>query len=169
MASPDGDWLWHKFQDALPQHVCLRIAAIKGPVATIAADSITWVGTLNRQFSVKSAYYMRSRQEFGPHDVVWSLLSRFRQTEQRGAVAVAQQHAPLAWLPPLNGWVKVNTDGSRTDADGRTSCGGAVRDATGNKVADHMAKLVRKDVLATHYYRFPPPSVIALLNGEAGG
>ncbi|KAL4292121.1 hypothetical protein GQ457_14G024250 [Hibiscus cannabinus] len=39
----------------------------------------------------------------------------------------------------------------------------------GNKVADHMAKLVRKDVLATHYYRFPPPSVSVLLDGEAGG
>ncbi|KAL4277898.1 hypothetical protein GQ457_03G006300 [Hibiscus cannabinus] len=41
--------------------------------------------------------------------------------------------------------------------------------AKSNKVADHMAKLVRKVVLTTHYYRFPPPSVTALLNGESGG
>ncbi|KAK8598151.1 hypothetical protein V6N13_095541 [Hibiscus sabdariffa] len=42
MASPDGDWLWNKFQDVLPSHACLSIAEIKGPIDAIAEDSIAW-------------------------------------------------------------------------------------------------------------------------------
>ncbi|KAK8659633.1 hypothetical protein V6N13_029830 [Hibiscus sabdariffa] len=150
MASPEGDWLWHKFQDVLPPHICLRIAAIKGPIATVAADSISWVGALNRKFSVKSAYYMRSWQEFGPHDVEcngfqssiggpWfgsgaepqasSTTVVTGRMELHRTAAEARQHVAVAWLPPPAGWVKVNTDGSRNDADGRSACGGAIRDA----------------------------------------
>ncbi|KAK8658056.1 hypothetical protein V6N13_036271 [Hibiscus sabdariffa] len=65
MASPEGDWLWHKFDEVLPSDVLLRIAAVKGPTTAISDDSIVWVGASDKRFSVRSAYTVCAKPRIG--------------------------------------------------------------------------------------------------------
>jgi len=41
----------------------------------------------------------------------------------------------IRWERPLEGWIKLNTDGSSVDNSGLASCGGVVRDENGRWVA----------------------------------
>ena len=37
----------------------------------------------------------------------------------------------IQWLKPLEGWHKLNTDGSVVGSSGQSGCGGLLRDCTG--------------------------------------
>ncbi|KAK8631475.1 hypothetical protein V6N13_028261 [Hibiscus sabdariffa] len=52
MASIEGDWLWHKFDELLPPDIILRIADVKGPNVAISDDLIVWVGASDKRFSI---------------------------------------------------------------------------------------------------------------------
>ena len=39
----------------------------------------------------------------------------------------------IKWLKPLEGWHKLNTDGSVVGSSGQSGCGGLLRDCTGDR------------------------------------
>ncbi|KAL4280844.1 hypothetical protein GQ457_03G019340 [Hibiscus cannabinus] len=58
----------------------------------------------------------------------------FADSSTAAAATLRIQHAAVAsnsWCPPEDGWVKLNTDGTRSSIDGRAACGGVLRDHTG--------------------------------------
>ncbi|KAK8632517.1 hypothetical protein V6N13_072908 [Hibiscus sabdariffa] len=77
MATADGVWLWNAFQHLLPNFVLLRIAAICGPKHGLPLDWISWDGSPNHRFSIKSAYTKRACISAGPHDCVWCIIQGF--------------------------------------------------------------------------------------------
>ncbi|KAK8508236.1 hypothetical protein V6N12_019415 [Hibiscus sabdariffa] len=58
MVAMNGDWLWASFEHLLLLLVLLCIAAIKPPIGFAQTDSLGWLPSLDRSFSVPTAYRM---------------------------------------------------------------------------------------------------------------
>ncbi|KAK8630158.1 hypothetical protein V6N13_078964 [Hibiscus sabdariffa] len=93
-------------------------------------------------------FYCGLRQFKDPnHHFLWiRLVGSYEMIEVNSATAVAVSRQQLTqlpgsnsssgtssfWIPPEDGWLKLNADGARASLDGRASCGGVLRDHNGS-------------------------------------
>ncbi|KAK8594383.1 hypothetical protein V6N13_126190 [Hibiscus sabdariffa] len=75
---PEGDWKWDELQLLLTCHILLGIAAIKAPLLNQAIDLPSWSGESSRNFTAKSAYFLRVGVENLETENIWVVLSRYR-------------------------------------------------------------------------------------------
>lgn len=57
--------------------------------------------------------------------------------------------AIVGWMPPPEGWFKINVDGAHNDFSRNSACGGIVRDDHGNFVKGFNCNISRRLPLAT--------------------
>ncbi|KAK8639795.1 hypothetical protein V6N13_138164 [Hibiscus sabdariffa] len=77
MASTNGDWRWDLFERFLPHVVLLRIAAIKGPLPSMADATIGWKLSSTKQFDLRTVYEVRLGGLDVSPDKVWRIIHRF--------------------------------------------------------------------------------------------
>ncbi|KAK8705525.1 hypothetical protein V6N13_049126 [Hibiscus sabdariffa] len=59
MVAPNGDWFWSKFEHLLPLPALLHIAAIKAPVQSAFTNSLGWLPSSDRSFTMCTVYCLR--------------------------------------------------------------------------------------------------------------
>ncbi|KAK8550683.1 hypothetical protein V6N12_039379 [Hibiscus sabdariffa] len=48
------------------------------PNPVLDVDGVGWQATKDRKFTVKSAYLLQTSFPYGPHDIIWKVIQRFR-------------------------------------------------------------------------------------------
>ncbi|KAK3212013.1 hypothetical protein Dsin_016719 [Dipteronia sinensis] len=103
----DGQWLVQQLALVIPWSIVLKISSIHSGRSLSRNDRVIWRWSKNGDFSVKSAYgdfidwLMRNLINGG---LVYGKLSVIS--------AVDVKQASIARIPPPEGWVKLNVDGS---------------------------------------------------------
>ncbi|KAK9046568.1 hypothetical protein V6N11_052454 [Hibiscus sabdariffa] len=72
-----GRWKWCLLEHVLPYEILLRLAAIK-PLFGNSYDQRGWLPSLDKKFSVRSAFDIRNRIMCDPFELIWKAIAAFR-------------------------------------------------------------------------------------------
>ncbi|GMI80336.1 hypothetical protein HRI_001702900 [Hibiscus trionum] len=78
MVADNGSWRWPAFQHLLPQVILMRLAAVLPPQQVGVADGVGWKWEARKEFSVRSAYQVRSGSVSSSSESVWKVINHFR-------------------------------------------------------------------------------------------
>ncbi|GKV18315.1 hypothetical protein SLEP1_g28713 [Rubroshorea leprosula] len=186
---PDGKWNLDIIAYPLSQDIMQKIIATPIQKHSSDQDSFIWNSASNGKFSMKSTYYMAKNIQ-RPQDENWKQLSiiQLKHTTLDKAQEFIK-HNPthieskpkntisVGWVPPPDGFVKLNTNGSALGNPSITRAGGLLRDhlerlsdvqiihiyREANAAADFMAKLGTSSVMDFVLYEESPPGISSIL------
>nr|GMD70526.1 putative ribonuclease H-like domain-containing protein [Ipomoea batatas] len=101
-------WDEYLFQGILPDVVLDRLMAFTLSTEKDVHDELLWAPESSE---VKEAFQNRKKP---------------------GNIAGKSMRSFLRWIKPMDGWYKLNTDGSRDAQSGKIGCGGVLRDSNGD-------------------------------------
>lgn len=81
-----------------------------------------------------------------------------RRLVKTGCVRGFHHARPIAWEPPADGWVKVNTGGALKRGVGRSTAGGIIRDTYGTWLRGLPYNLGCTSVMAAELWALWPGS-----------
>ncbi|KAK8487080.1 hypothetical protein V6N11_033196 [Hibiscus sabdariffa] len=160
MLAPNGDWLWFRFEHLLPSPALQRIAAIKAPFRSALPDFLGWLPSSDRSFSVRIAYRLHMGFVDDNVDPYWKVIIKLSGsqwvksflwllTDGRILTNVERQRRHLTsnvstepilvaacllvhGYRPAGSLSEGQAVHSRSHGDGRTICGGVIRNSNGD-------------------------------------
>ena len=74
----EGTWNWRLFENLLPHHLLLKIAATKPPSVNDEDDYMYWAYSKSEDFTTNSAYRALSKMEVHNEESFWRILWQWR-------------------------------------------------------------------------------------------
>nr|XP_009800527.1 PREDICTED: uncharacterized protein LOC104246415 [Nicotiana sylvestris] len=131
----EGQWNINKLKDLLPDQMVRQVQIV--PIGNQnKEDQIFWAPSENGKFSNKSAWNL----------ITWSIEAAVNKAYPNSGLklpwnnfcdtltSLRPEHKSLVvrWLKSDRGWVKLNTNGSFLQREGKAGLGGAIRDDQGD-------------------------------------
>ncbi|KAI9098936.1 hypothetical protein K1719_024703 [Acacia pycnantha] len=127
MVNAEGCWEIQRFQGLVSTDGLQKILAVDPPGNAHGEDIMKWGEALhNRRF--EEGFVM---PECRSRVVDWHMKEIREASLDFGKARVSRVEAHISWVAPMEGWVKLNTDGAFKGGNNRAGCGGLIRGSNG--------------------------------------
>jgi len=140
----------------LPFKDWLRTNATTRPPSPNAAPPwyLVFLGAIWNLWNSRNKFIFEARQVH-PHQIAFWALAQARDTAGAlhvGSIARIREPILVQWLPPPQGFFKLNSDGSLNHAAKNASAGGIIRDWEGNWVKGYTVNIDSTSIFAAELW-----------------
>ncbi|RYR27984.1 hypothetical protein Ahy_B01g052067 [Arachis hypogaea] len=143
--NPQGEWDNEKLKGWLPDQVVQRIIFLSPPSPWKQEDHLVWAQTSDGTFNLKTTYQavkgdvlaMFEKIASHPNGIVESIHNRVKDILKviKNPILpgnkIITSGLLIRWYPPVEGFIKINVDGSFLTSSNNATCGGVMRDSLG--------------------------------------
>ncbi|KAL4390453.1 hypothetical protein AHAS_Ahas03G0146600 [Arachis hypogaea] len=155
-----GAWNTGVLEPYLNHDIIMELISTEPPKLSGEKDTLSWKLTSNGEFSIASAYKKLTGQQEtnnkiwntiwkwkGPERVrtfMWLTIHEYKKAFMKRSL-FNENKKPIirnsSWIPPQQGWVKLNTDGASQEWTSKAGCGGLLRSSKGEWIGGFRVNL----------------------------